>query len=71
MLYRPNSHLVDAMNLCWTGHEAGFVDSDGMLVAFDPCVNEDDSAALLMREKSLAHYLDETGLALVWAIVGQ
>lgn len=71
MLYRPNSRLVDAMNLRWNGHEADFADSDGMLVAFDPCINEDDSAALLVREQSLAHFLDETGLALVWAIVGE
>lgn len=69
-LYRPNSRLVKAMDLRWTGQGADFVDSHGTLVAFDPSAQDNPSAALLVREENLARHLDETGSALVWAILG-
>ena len=69
-LYRPNPRLVEAMDLRWAGRGADFVDSEGTLVAFDPSAHDSSSAALLVREESLARYLNETGSALVWAIVG-
>ena len=77
-LYRPNSRLVEALELRWTGQGADFVDSHGTLVAFDPSVYATSSATLLMREEALlvreerlAHHLEETGSALVWAILGE
>ena len=69
--YRPNSRLVEAMTLRWTGHGADFVNEERTLVAFDPSAHGTDSSALLVREESLASFLHETGSALVWAIVGE
>ena len=69
--YRPNSRLVEAMTLRWTGHGADFVNEERTLVAFDPSAHRIDSSALLVREESLASFLHETGSALVWAIVGE
>lgn len=70
-LHRPNAHLVEAMNLRWTGNGADYVDADGVLVAFDPAAHDDGASTLLMREDSLVRFLDETGSALVWAITGE
>ena len=69
-LYRPNSRLVEALELRWTGQGADYEDPLGTLVAFDPSAQDTSSAALLVREESLARHLDETGSALVWAILG-
>ena len=70
-LYRPNPRLVNTMNLHWTGHGADFVDADDTLIAFDPSARDTCSAALLVREESLARFLDATGSAIVWAILGE
>jgi len=70
-LLRPNCRLLNAMNLRWSGHAADFVDTDGVLVAFDPSARDAGSSALLMREDALKRFLDETGSALVWAITGE
>ena len=70
-LYRPSPHLVNAMNLSWTGYGADFVDSDGALAAFDPSAHDATySAALLVRENSLQRFLDQSGSALVWRTIG-
>jgi len=69
-LHRPNSRLVEAMDLRWTGHGADFVNADGMLVAFDPSARDAGASALLMREDDLERFLNETGSALVWAMTG-
>lgn len=70
-LYRPNPELVETLNLRWTGHGADFVDTEGTCVAFDPSAHDTCQAALLVSEKSLASFLNETGSALVWAIIGE
>ena len=70
-LHRPNSRLLKAMNLQWSGHAADFVDADGVLVAFDPSARDTGSSALLMREDDLKRFLNETGSALVWAMTGE
>lgn len=70
-MLRPNSALVSAMGLQWTGEGADFVDSEGNLVAFDPSTYDDCSSALLIRGDCLSQYLEESGRALVWAIVGE
>ena len=69
-LYRPNFRLVEAMNMRWTGQGAEFVDFHGTLITFDPSARDTSPAALLVREENLARHLDETGSALVWAILG-
>ena len=70
-LLRPNSVLVDAMGLRWTGNGADFVDSQGVLVAFDPSAHDDCSSALLIRDDRLSEFLEQSCKALVWAIVGE
>ena len=70
-LHRPHARLVEGMNLRWTGNGADYVDADGVLVAFDPSAGDDCESGLLMREDSLARFLDETGSAIVWAITGE
>ena len=70
-LYRPSPHLVETMNLCWTGQGADFVDDSGVLVAFDPSAHVACSSALLVREENLRRFLSNTGLALVWAVLGE
>lgn len=70
-LHRPHARLVEAMNLRWTGNGADYLDADGVLAAFDPSAHDDGASALLMREDSLAHFLDQTGSAIVWAITGE
>ena len=59
------------MELQWTGNGADYVDSNGTLVACDPSTHDDYSSALLIREDRLARYLEESGTALVWAVVGE
>ena len=70
-LHRPNSRLLKAMNLRWSGHAANFLDADGMLVAFDPSARDAGSSALLVREDDLQCFLNDTGSALVWAMTGE
>ncbi|WP_419837641.1 AVAST type 2 anti-phage system protein Avs2 [Candidatus Poriferisodalis sp.] len=70
-MLRSNSRLVDAMGMRWTGNGADFVDNHGTLVAFDPSTHDDCSSALLIREDRLSQYLEDSGDALVWAIVGE
>ena len=70
-LLRPNAVLVHAMGLHWTGNGADFVDSQGVLVAFDPSAHDDCSSALLIRDDRLSEFLEQSGKALVWAIVGE
>ena len=69
--YRPNPRIAETMNLQWTGHGADFVHPDGTLAAFDPSAHDTDHGALLVHEETLAHFLDQTRLALVWAIIGE
>ena len=63
---------ITPMNLCWTGHGEDFVDPDGTLVAFDPSAQDTtSSAALLVRQDNLHRFLDMSGSALVWRILGE
>ena len=71
-LYRPSPHLINTMNLSWTGNGADFVDSQGALAAFDPSAHDPTSStALLVREDSLRQFLNDTESALVWSIIGE
>ena len=70
-LHRPNSRLLQGMDLRWSGNAADFVDGDGVLVAFDPSARDAGSSALLVREDDLKRFLNEIGSALVWAMTGE
>ena len=69
--YRPNPRLVETMSLQWTGFGADFVQADGTVAAFDPSAHDTCRGALLVREQSLARFLNETRSALVWATIGE
>jgi len=59
------------MNLQWTGHGADFAHPDKTLAAFDPSAHNTSRDALLVQDKTLARFLDQTRSALVWAIIGE
>lgn len=69
--YRPSPRIADALGLRWTGYGADFVHADGTLAAFDSSARDNSHGVLLMREDSLASFLNETRSALVWATIGE
>ena len=66
----PQRLLVDGIELRWLGSGTDFFESDGRLGAFasDPTGSV---ASLLVREDLMRSFLEQEGLALVWAVVGE
>jgi hypothetical protein len=63
--------FIEAVGLRWSGHGTEFVDGQGRVAAYDPTAEQGGSPALLLREDLLADYLEQTGSALVWWVVGE
>lgn len=67
----PIPQLIDHLGLRWSGQDAGYFDTDGNLVAFDPTAKEPGPDATLIREDSMRKYLDDLDLDLCWIVVGE
>jgi len=67
----PSFDLITALGLIWTGLDEVYVDSDGVLAAFNPTGHSDRSTALLIREDLLKTFLEKEKLSIVWKIHGE
>jgi hypothetical protein len=67
----PSFDLVAALGLRWTGVDEVYVDSEGVIAAFNPTTDSDRSSALLIREDLLKRFLEQKELSIVWKIHGE
>lgn len=67
----PNQWLMNALDLTWNGAEGQYFDNQGKLVAFDPSVREVGPSALLINKQSLTSYLQRSGYAIFWTLLGE
>ena len=67
----PNQWLMNALNLTWNGDEGRYFDSQGKLVAFDPSVEEAGPSVLLVNKQVLTTYLQQSGYAIFWTLLGE
>jgi hypothetical protein len=67
----PSFDLVAALGLRWTGVDAVYVDSDGVVAAVNPTAHSDRSSTLLIREDLLKTFLEYNELSIVWKIHGE
>ena len=70
-LHLPDSELVRAMRLTWTGAAADFRDPSGQVVTQDPSAFEDGPAALLLRGDMLEEMARTQGLSVCWMVLGE
>ena len=67
----PASYVMNGLGLRWAGNDADFLDTEGMLAAFDPTAHSDGPSALLIREDLLKEFLARESLSVVWTILGE
>ncbi len=67
----PNQWLANALKLAWGGAEGQYFDNYGKLTAFDPSVMETGPSALLVNKQSLTAYLQRSGYAIFWTLLGE
>ena len=67
----PLRDLLKRRKLKWTGEHADFVDGESKLAVFDPTAHEAGPTALLVRTDLVRRYLEESGTALVWTVLGE
>ncbi|MBC7527908.1 MAG: ATP-binding protein, partial [Chthonomonadaceae bacterium] len=67
----PDTVLLGALEVGWSGDYADFVDENQGIVAFDPTAREEGPTAFLVREEMLRAALDRAGLTLCWTMLGE
>ncbi len=66
----PSKWIIENMKLVWNRH-AGYLDSRGNLVAYDPSVDESGPSCLLMNKQCVAEFCNENGYSIVWILSGE
>ena len=67
----PCSDLMSALRCTWAGDDARFVDASGQMVAVDPSAESPGPGALLVMESGLRAVLEQKGLSICWAVLGE
>jgi hypothetical protein len=71
--YLPSKTLISGLGLSASfGEKVGqWVDTNGHLAFFDPCIAEQGPSYALIRTDLLLHWLEQQGLQLVWLVGGE
>lgn len=69
--YIPCQLMVQSLDLEWSRGEGEFYSQDGQLVTFDPSINEQRPATLLVDKQQLQEFLKSEELAVCWIFHGE
>jgi hypothetical protein len=59
------------MKLSWGRQRFAFVGPEGKVLAYDPSYEGPGPSAFIVDQKALQHFLNASGLALVWLLIGE
>jgi len=67
----PAAFLVDEMDLQWTGNDFSYRGRDNGIVVDYPAAHEPGASAVLIQRAPFERFLEESGLAVVWTLLGE
>lgn len=70
-VYLPCDWLAKRMDLRWSGAEGRYRDPEGVVVSLDPSTQAPGPGALLIRRRNFLDFLDDSGYAVLWTLLGE
>lgn len=69
--YKPTEILFDLLDLQYSKIEGQFLNKDGQMICFDPCVTQPTCSCLIVRKNDLIQELEEKNLNIFWTVLGE